>query len=52
MLSEFKCLIMWMHATDEQVYSNEEKAEVWVRVAEAYLENDEADAADNFCSKV
>lgn len=36
----------------KQSYSNAEKAEVWVKVAEAYLENDETDAADNFCSKV
>ena len=35
-----------------QAYSDVEKAEVWVKVAEAYLESDETDAADNFCNKV
>eukprot|EP00904_Undaria_pinnatifida_P003284 jgi/Undpi1/12957/HiC_scaffold_7.g02623.m1 len=34
-----------------KAYSDAEKAEVWVKVAEAYLESDETDAADNFCSK-
>lgn len=24
---------------------------MWVKVAEAYLESDETDAADNFCNK-
>ncbi|CBJ26901.1 conserved unknown protein [Ectocarpus siliculosus] len=32
-------------------YTDAQKAEVWVKVAEAYLESDETDAADNFCSK-
>ncbi len=35
-----------------QEYSDAQKAEVWVKVAEAYLESDETDAADNFCNKV
>lgn len=35
-----------------QTYTDAQKAEVWVKVAEAYLESDETDAADNFCSKV
>ncbi|CAM9287792.1 unnamed protein product, partial [Sphacelaria rigidula] len=34
-----------------KTYSNAEKADVWVKVAEAYLESDETDAADNFCNK-
>lgn len=34
------------------MYSDQEKAGVWVKVAEAYLESDETDAADNFCNKV
>ncbi|CAM9739967.1 unnamed protein product [Ascophyllum nodosum] len=34
-----------------KTYSGAEKAEVWVKVAEAYLECDETDAADNFCNK-
>ena len=37
---------------DTQTYSDAQKAEVWVKVAEAYLESDETDAADNFCNKV
>ncbi|CAM9716301.1 unnamed protein product, partial [Hapterophycus canaliculatus] len=32
-------------------YTDAQKAEVWVKVAEAYLECDETDAADNFCTK-
>jgi len=35
-----------------QEYTDAQKAEVWVKVAEAYLESDETDAADNFCNKV
>lgn len=38
--------------TNGQAYSEAQRAEVWVKVAEAYLESDETDAADNFCSKV
>lgn len=37
---------------DAQTYTDAQKAEVWVKVAEAYLESDETDAADNFCNKV
>lgn len=39
-------------AATAQTYTDAQKAEVWVKVAEAYLESDETDAADNFCSKV
>ncbi|CAM9897786.1 unnamed protein product [Pylaiella littoralis] len=40
-----------LDATGGKAYSDAQKAEVWVKVAEAYLESDETDAADNFCSK-
>lgn len=42
---------LWSNVGSEQVYSDADKAEVWVKVAEAYLESDETDAADNFCNK-
>eukprot|EP00903_Cladosiphon_okamuranus_P014416 g13382.t1 len=40
-----------LDSSSGKTYSDAQKAEVWVKVAEAYLESDETDAADNFCNK-
>lgn len=50
LLLSFFVFLTYTHT--RKVYSNAEKADVWVKVAEAYLESDETDAADNFCNKV